>query len=132
MQKVLVVEDSKFLRTVSERALKNAGYHVIVAADGEEALRIARTGSPDAIILDMLLPKVSGPEVLRLLKKETSTAEIPVVVLTSLSKQNKDKLMKDGAFAFIEKGSLSDSPDALVSAVQRALTKKEACRSQGA
>ena len=125
MQTVLLVEDSKFLRVASERVLKNAGYHIVVAGDGEEALRLAVSGIPQLIILDMMLPKLSGPEVLRCLKKEKITAHIPVIVLSSLSKQNEDKLIKEGAFAFLEKGSLVDSPDALVGIVKRALAKKD-------
>jgi CheY-like chemotaxis protein len=121
MQTVLLVEDSKFLRAVGERALKNAGYRVIVAGDGEEALRLASSGSPEVIILDLLLPKMGGPDVLRLLKKEKATAQIPVIILSSLSKQNADKLIKEGAFAFLEKGSMVDKPDELVCVVKRAL-----------
>jgi CheY-like chemotaxis protein len=124
MQTVLVVEDSKFLRIASERALKNAGYRVIFAGDGEDALRLAGSGSPDLIILDMLLPKLSGEEVLRSLKKETSTAQIPVIVLSSLSKQNENKLLREGAFAFLEKGPLVDNPDTLINCVNRALAPK--------
>ena len=56
MTKILLVEDSKFLRLTAERALARAGYEVSSAADGEEALRMAREKLPDLILLDMLLP----------------------------------------------------------------------------
>jgi two-component system alkaline phosphatase synthesis response regulator PhoP len=58
--KVLLVDDSKFLRMANERALSKAGYQVSTAADGEEALQVAREKLPDIILLDMMLPKISG------------------------------------------------------------------------
>src|SRR5438552_1790752 len=66
--KILLVEDSKMLRLANERVLVRAGYEVTTAQDGEEALRVAEEMHPDLILLDMLLPKLSGPEVLRALK----------------------------------------------------------------
>ena len=83
--KVLLVDDSKFLRMANERALSRAGYEVSTAADGEEALRVAHDKLPDIILLDMMLPKISGPEVLKALKGNPATMNIPVIVLTSLS-----------------------------------------------
>jgi len=106
MTKILLVEDSKFLRIATERALARAGYVVSCAEDGEQALRMAREFLPDLILLDMLLPKISGHDVLIALKKETVTANIPVVVLSGLSHKNADRLHVDGAFAFLEKSTL--------------------------
>jgi CheY-like chemotaxis protein len=105
--KILLVEDSKFLRLATERALSRAGYAVCTAADGEEALAVARERSPDLILLDMLLPKMTGPDVLKALKKDEATADIPVVVLTGLSQKNAARLQGDGAFAFLEKSELA-------------------------
>jgi CheY-like chemotaxis protein len=104
--KILLVEDSKFLRIATERALTRAGYVVSSAADGEQALQMAQERLPDLILLDLLLPKTSGHDVLRALKKEILTAHIPVVVLTGLSVKNADRLRADGAFAFLEKSTL--------------------------
>lgn len=105
--KILLVEDSKFLRLATERAMSRAGYIVTSAADGEEALRLAREKLPDLILLDMLLPKMSGPDVLKALKLNPATASIPVVVISGLSQKNAAKLEKDGAFAFLEKSELA-------------------------
>ncbi|MGB0047432.1 MAG: response regulator, partial [Terriglobales bacterium] len=80
--KVLLVDDSKFLRMANERALSRAGYQVSTAADGEEALQVANAQLPDVILLDMMLPKISGPEVLKALKGNPATMDIPVIVLT--------------------------------------------------
>ncbi len=58
---VLIVDDSRFLRLMNERALVKAGFDVLSAADGEEGLRLAIEHKPDLVILDMMLPKLSGP-----------------------------------------------------------------------
>lgn len=106
MLKILLVEDSKFLRMATERALLRAGYDVRTAEDGQQALALARMEKPNLILLDMLLPKLSGQEVLKTLKKDPSTTKIPVVVFTGLSQKNAGKLHQDGAVAFLEKSAL--------------------------
>jgi CheY-like chemotaxis protein len=106
MTKILLVDDSKFLRLATERALARAGYEVSTASDGENALKIAREEQPDLILLDMLLPKMTGPDVLKALKKDPATAEIAVVVFTGLSQMNAPRLQQDGACAFLEKSEL--------------------------
>jgi two-component system phosphate regulon response regulator PhoB len=120
---ILLVEDSKFLRMATERILSKAGYRVICAGDGDEALVLAGSNIPDLILLDMLLPKLSGPEVLRSLKKNDRTAHIPVVILSSLSQNNGPKLMEEGADAFLEKASLLEHPDRLLEAITAALPR---------
>jgi CheY-like chemotaxis protein len=106
MTKILLVEDSKFLRLATERALTRAGYEVSSAADGDEALRMAREKLPDLILLDMLLPKMSGLDVLKALKKDELTRKIPVVVMTGMSQKNAPRLQEDGAVGFLEKSAL--------------------------
>jgi CheY-like chemotaxis protein len=122
--KVLLVEDRKFLRMSTERALTKAGYEVVCAGDGEEALRLAREHLPALVLLDMMLPKVSGPEVLKALKQDSATAGIAVMVLTSLSPKNAKALEKDGAVGFFEKTDLmlGSGPSSLVAAVQKILS----------
>lgn len=121
--KVLLVEDSKFLRLASERILARAGFDVATAGDGEEALRLANDSLPDVILLDLLLPKISGPEVLRALKNNPATLHIPVIVLSGLSQRNEEKLVKEGAAAYFEKAALDleNHSDRLVKAVQQVL-----------
>jgi CheY-like chemotaxis protein len=123
--KILLVEDSKFLRVATEQALTTAGYEVISASDGDDALHLAREHSPALILLDVMLPKMSGPDVLRVLKNDPTTAAIPVMMLTSLSQKNAKQLLKDGASSFFEKSGsmLGKGPDSLFAAVARMLRK---------
>ncbi len=121
--KVLLTEDSKFLRVATERALVKAGYEVLCAGDGEEGLRLAREHLPGLVLLDIMLPKVSGPDVLKALKADAATAGIAVMMLTSLSEKNSKQLEKDGAAGFFEKTDLmlGAGPGSLVTAVQKLL-----------
>jgi len=104
---ILLVEDSKFLRLATGRALIRAGYEMSFAGDRDEALLMAAEKQPNLILLDMMLPKMSGLEVLKALKKEPATEAIPVVVLTGLSQTNAGRLRSDGAFAFLTKTDLA-------------------------
>jgi DNA-binding response OmpR family regulator len=108
--KLLLVDDSRALRRENQCVLERVGYEVICAGDGESALRIAREQPIDLILLDLMLPKMSGLEVLKHLKSEASTADIPVVVLSSLSEKNRGKLIEAGAEEFLEKNSLMPEP----------------------
>jgi CheY-like chemotaxis protein len=105
--KILLVEDASFLRLAIERALARAGYSVVTAIDGEQGIEAARKAQPDLILLDLLLPKVGGQDVLKALKKDPATAGIAVVVLTGLSQMNAERLQADGALAFLEKSALA-------------------------
>jgi DNA-binding response OmpR family regulator len=81
---ILIVDDSRLLRLSNERVLAKAGHHVIAAQDGEEGLRLALEQKPDLVVLDLMLPKLSGPEVLRGLRQNSDTATTPVLVLSGL------------------------------------------------
>jgi DNA-binding response OmpR family regulator len=105
--KILIIEDSRLLRTTTERALMRAGYEVITAIDGEEGLRLALESKPDLVLLDMMLPKLSGQEVLQRLRLNASSKSIPVIVLTSLSQSNRQKLLSEGASLYFEKSLVS-------------------------
>ena len=110
---ILVIEDSKLLRIAAIRALTKAGYLVKSAVDGEEALRIAKETLPDLVLLDMILPKVTGLDVLRRLKEDPRTKDIPVILMSSLSQANREKLVKEGAAAFLEKSQKTLDNDSL-------------------
>jgi len=119
--KALIIDDSKFQRLSIQRALSHAGYEVATAGDGEEGLQAARASQPDIIVLDMMLPKISGIDVLRTLRREAQTKAIPVIVLTGLSDRNKEKLIAEGASGFLEKSEALSNGDcgALIAAIAR-------------
>jgi CheY-like chemotaxis protein len=125
---ILLIEDSKFQRIANGRALVKAGYSVIHAGDGDEGLRIARESMPDLILLDMMLPKLSGLDVLRALKADVLVKHIPVVVLSGLGQANEAKLLKEGAAAFLVKSetSLENDSSLIIRSVQGALAGTEA------
>ena len=107
-RRILLVEDDRFLRKAAETTLKQQGYTVITAADGEEALRVARSAPPDLILLDVIMPKLNGFQVLDALKKDPTTAHIPVIILSNLG-QDRDvqQAMEAGATAYFIKADLS-------------------------
>ncbi|MGA2337034.1 MAG: response regulator [Terriglobales bacterium] len=104
--KLLVVEDSRYMRMTSRLILSEAGFSVVEAGDGEEALRQVWESHPDLILLDMLLPKLGGEHVLQALRQDPATTRIPVIVVSSLPQSNADKLKEAGAMAYIEKSKL--------------------------
>jgi CheY-like chemotaxis protein len=132
--KILLIEDSKFQRIANERALVKAGYSVIQAGDGEEGLRVARKDIPDLILLDMMLPKVSGLDVLRALKADVLVKHIPVIVLSGLGQGNETKLLKEGAAAFVTKSekSLENNSSALIQTVESVLTQNRSIEATAA
>lgn len=131
---ILIVDDSRFLRKANEMALARAGHNVIGASDGQEGLRLAHEHKPDLVVLDMMLPVLSGPDVLRAMRKDPETAEIPVMVLTSLPQCNEQKLHDDGATAYFEKSSLKVDKGSkpFVEAVQTLLHKFSPSQSENA
>jgi|CZKD01.1.fsa_nt_gi CheY-like chemotaxis protein len=123
--RILIVDDSRIMQAGMKRALVNAGHEVTVAGDGKEGLIAARETLPDLILLDMMLPMMSGTEVLSALKMEASTKEIPIFVLTGLSQKNEDKLLHAGAAKYFEKSNhlLEHNFAALIEAVGRCNAK---------
>jgi two-component system, cell cycle sensor histidine kinase and response regulator CckA len=102
-REILLIEDSRFMRGAIQRALTDAGYIVHTAIDGEAAVRAARQTLPDLVVLDLVLKKISGLEVLRALKQDAITKSIPVVVLAVLSETNSEDLLSEGAAACVER-----------------------------
>lgn len=83
MAKILLVEDSRFNREMLTRRLKQEGYDVVQAVDGEQAIAAARTNAPDLILMDLYLPVLDGWEATSRLKIDEETKHIPVIVLTA-------------------------------------------------
>ena len=120
MLTILVVDDNVHLQIAFKKILTSSGYNVELASDGEEGLRLARTIKPDVILLDMMLPKISGLNVLLTLKKDRATDRIPVIALSGLPSSNDARLRRDGAVSFLQKSNLEDL-DNLLQAVDYAL-----------
>jgi CheY-like chemotaxis protein len=106
--RILIVEDDRILRRAAETTLKREGYRVVTAADGEEALTAARAEPPDLILLDLIMPRMQGFDVLRALKQDERTALIPVIVLSNLG-QERDvrQAIETGAVAYFVKADVS-------------------------
>ena len=85
VKRVLLVEDDRFLRRACEASLRRRGLTVLSAQDGEQGLQMARSERPDLILLDLLMPKLTGLQVLRALKSGEDTRGIPVLVLSNSS-----------------------------------------------
>lgn len=109
--KILVIEDSRFIRLAIERMLVKAGCNVTAVGDGQGGLQIAQEGRPDVILLDMMLPTLEGTSVLRQLKQDPITKTIPVIVLSALSQKNEGKLKRAGAAGYLEKSKLNLNGD---------------------
>ena len=84
MKKILLVEDDQFLVRVYKLKLEKQGYEVIYLEDGREVLQTVRVEKPDLVVLDLILPKKDGVEVLKELKGNTETKDVPVLVLSQL------------------------------------------------
>ena len=106
MSKILVVEDESALQKTLGAVLTRNGYEVVKALDGDIGLQLAEKESPDLIILDIILPKVNGFEVLRALKSKDSTKGIPVIILTNLeSMEDIEKALGEGASTYLVKSN---------------------------
>jgi len=106
-KKVMWVEDDQFLSDLISRKLGNQGSRLMYARTGEEALKILETEIPDIIILDILLPGISGFDILEKLKSEDRLKSVPVIILSNFSQNNEiERANKLGAKKFLIKASI--------------------------
>jgi DNA-binding response OmpR family regulator len=107
-KRVLLVEDDRFLRRACEAGLQQRGFEVVTAVDGDEGLRAAKGSRFDLILLDLLMPKKPGIDVLTDLKADASTRDIPVLILSSSSRdEDKHRVVALGAIGYYVKANLS-------------------------
>lgn len=110
MSKLLLIEDDPLLVKMYTTKFKSEGFEVLTAQDGEAGLNAATTQHPDLILLDIMMPKLSGMEVLTKLKENSSTANIPVLVFSNLSQEDQaNEVMKMGAKEYLVKANLTPS-----------------------
>ena len=87
-RRILLAEDDRFLRRACATALSRRGFHVVVAEDGEQAVQLAAAERPDLILLDLLMPKMSGRQVLEHMAADPALRDMPVVILTNSSRDS--------------------------------------------
>lgn len=107
---ILVADDSEIVRRIAETALSEAGFRVILSVDGESALASAVRESPDVVVLDLLMPNLTGFDVLREMKKSELLRDTPVLMMSGVYKENVvGFLHRLGAEGFVDKESLAES-----------------------
>jgi twitching motility two-component system response regulator PilH len=116
-QKILVVDDSPTELTLMSRPLKEAGYWVVTAIDGEDAISKVMSENPDLVVLDVVMPKKNGFQVCREIRTRLGKANLPVIMLTTKNEAS-DKFwgLKQGANEYMSKPF---SPEELLSTVRR-------------
>jgi len=104
MAKVLIIEDDQLIQRMYEKIFTFENFEVEMAGDGEEGLDKARTVSPTIILLDVMMPKMNGIQVLEKLKQDPATKPIPVVMLSNLAGENDvETALSKGAVKYIIK-----------------------------
>jgi len=121
-KKILVIEDDKFLRKVIDRKLLGEGYEVVEATDGSEGVRAAEDSKPDLILLDLVLPEISGFGVLTQLKASLATKNIPVIILSNLGeREDVEKGFSLGAADYLIKSHFN--PGEIVEKIEAVFNK---------
>ena len=108
LQKILFIEDEEALQRALRDLLDKNKFELLSASDGELGIEIAKKKSPDLILLDLVLPKKSGFEVLQELKKDSITTNIPIIVLTNLEgTEDIERVLANGATTYLVKANYS-------------------------
>jgi len=119
-KKILIVEDDKFLRELMSRKLREEGYEVIEAMDGDAGLKKMKKEKPDLVLLDLILPEIDGFEVLATKKEDPEIAKIPVIILSNLGqREDVEKGLSLGAIDYLVKASFT--PGEIVEKVKNIL-----------
>jgi CheY-like chemotaxis protein len=120
MKKILFVEDESALQKTFGDLLKQEGYIMVSALNGEDGLKLAEAEKPDLILLDLILPKLHGFEVLKQLKGNPETKDIPIIVLTNLEGMGDvEKALELGAKTYLVKANYT--LEEVVSKIKKAL-----------
>jgi len=109
-KKILVADDTVTVRKVAARLLASAGYDVLEAEDGRQALDLVQNEHPDLILLDLLMPKMTGFDVLREIKRSGRVKETPILIMSGVFKKDVlDFLQAAGVAGFLDKEQIKDS-----------------------
>lgn len=119
MKSILIADDEVNLRLLVSTTLADPRYQILEAADGDEALRLVQSAHPDLVLLDWMMPGLSGIEVLQRIKQAPATRDIPVIMLTARAQADEiDRGLALGAYAYLTKPF---SPLALMDKVEAVL-----------
>ena len=124
MKKILFIEDESALQKTFGDILGQEGYEMVSALDGQEGLRLVKAKKPDLILLDLILPKLHGFEVLKKLKEDEDTKDIPIIVLTNLEGVGDvEKALELGATTYLVKANYT--LEEVISKIKKALGEGE-------
>lgn len=120
MKRILFIEDESALQETFRGILNKEGYEMISAMDGEEGLKLAKTEKLDLILLDLILPKIDGFEVLKRLREDPKTKETPIIILTNLEDmRDVNKALELGATTYLVK--VSYNPEEVLEKIKKTL-----------
>lgn len=120
--KILLIEDDPFLLKMYTTKFELEGFSVVTADDGEKGIKLSVKENPDIILLDIMLPKVSGFDVLKYIRENSKTSNIPVILLTNLSQKDEvDKGLSLGASGYLIKAHFM--PSEVVAKIKEVLSK---------
>lgn len=123
-KKILIVDDDMTLRELYEERIKAEGYTILSASDGEEAIEKATKEKPDLLLLDIMMPKINGIDVMKMLREKEETKNIPIIILTALIQEiDKIKGMMKPYDSYLIKSEIM--PKEVVDAIQKSLSKVE-------
>jgi two-component system alkaline phosphatase synthesis response regulator PhoP len=121
-KKILIVDDEPDVSSLLTLMLKAQGYNVVTAGDGQEALEKARSETPDLILLDVMLPRMDGYKVARILKFDENYSQIPIIMLTAkIQERDKQTGLEMGADEYMTKPF---DTTALLAKIKNILEKK--------
>ncbi|MBI2621019.1 MAG: response regulator [Candidatus Levybacteria bacterium] len=122
--KVLLIDDDEAILSVYSTSLKSHGHEIITAVNGKAGLEKAKTEKPDVVLLDQVLPDIQGNEVLRLLKDDSETKDIPVAMLSNFGQNDLiQKALNTGAVDYIRKYEIE--PDYLDTKIKAIMKSKQ-------
>ena len=122
--KILIVEDEKDIRNLIIYALEEKGYQTISADDGEKAIKMLKENKPDLVILDWMLPSVSGLEICRSIRRDINTKNIPIIMLTAkITEEDKVLGLDSGADDYITKPFSTAELNSRVKAILRRIER---------
>lgn len=123
MEQLLLVEDDKQLAGMYSKKFKQEGFEVTIATTGSDGIQVAKEGDFDIIVLDLMLPGISGVDVLEILRSDERTVKTPVIIYTNFGDQyNRERCLTYGADEFVFK--VDSTPESLCETIKRVLIIK--------